>query len=308
MTVMFIFREPKIIEIYKERAEDIEWRSLHGIADQAKPEMIEAFQKAVERTKADMNLTELEQAMLIANVEIALNTIPWETFISELASIGIIYKTIFDRAGNKSIDYLPDDIELKASFNTLNPKSLDYIKDHTGELIVEITEQTQLAVRAIINDAFIEGLHPYQSAREIKKIVGLTERQAKAVNNLRKSLIIQKLSDKVIEQRTKAYARRLLIYRSNNIARTETINAANRGQQALWEQTEEQGLINRATARRKWITTPDDRLCQWCKSLDGKIVGLGEEFGTPIISGINYTALTPTLHPSCRCALGLVFI
>lgn len=307
MMVVFRIKKPKIVEIYKERPEDIEWRSLHGIADQARPEMIEAFMEAVERTKDDMNLTELEQAMEMANADDAINSIPWETFVNELASIGVVFKLVFDRAGEKSISFLPKEIELKASFNTLNPRSLDYIQEHTGKLIVEITEETRLAVRTIINDAFIEGLHPYKSAREIRKIVGLTERQAKAVNNLRKSLIIQKLSDKIIEQRTKAYAKRLLIYRSRNISRTETINAANRGQQALWEQTVEQGLINRVTARRKWITTPDDKLCEWCKSLDGKLVGLEEEFKSNAISGKSYTSLVPTLHPQCRCAVGLVF-
>jgi len=305
---MFRFREPKIKIIYKGSYGDKEWNMIHGVADGYQPQMVEAFMQAVERTKGNININEMRSALEIVSINGVMESIPWGIFESEMVKISLIYKAVFDSAGEKSIPFLPRGIRMNASFNTLNPKSLDYIKDHTGKLIVEITEETRKAVRTIINDAFVEGLHPYESAKEISKIVGLTERQARAVNNLRRTLIIQKLSDKVIEQRTRAYARDLLIYRSRNIARTETITAANMGQQSLWLQSVEQGLLDTATTRRKWITTPDDRLCAWCNSLNGKIVGLEESFGTPLLSGKSYISLTPTLHPHCRCAMGLVFI
>jgi hypothetical protein len=305
---MFRVREPKIIDLYKEALpHELEWRSIHGIADQAKHEMVDAFLKAVARTQGAIVLKNVEQAITMGDINGAVELIPWDNFSIELGQLAVVFKQIFDRAGKKSITFLPKKIELQASFNTLNPKSLDYIKDHTGKLIVEITEESRKAVRAIINRAFVEGMHPYESAKYIRQIVGLTERQGLAVDNLRKLLIKQGASANVIEKQLKSYTKRLLVYRSKNISRTETITAANRGQQSLWVQTADKGLISRVTARRRWITTPDDRLCQWCKSLNGQLVGLEEEFGTASIGGKSYTSLTPTLHPSCRCALGLVF-
>jgi hypothetical protein len=304
---MFRVREPRVIDLYKEKLpHEFEWRSLHGIADQAKPEMVDAFLKAVARTQGEIVLRNVEKAIAMGNINAAVELIPWDNFSVELNQLAVVFKQIFDRAGKKSIEFLPKKIEHQASFNTLNPKSLDYIKDHTGKLIVEITEESRKAVRAVINRAFVEGMHPYESAKYIRQIVGLTERQGLAVDNLRKLLIKQGASANVIEKQLKLYTKRLLVYRSKNIARTETINAANQGQQSLWIQSADKGLISRVTAKRRWITTRDDRLCQWCKSLNGQLVGLEEEFGTALIGGRSYTSLTPTLHPSCRCSLGLV--
>jgi hypothetical protein len=307
MSAMFRFREPKIVVISKALPRDSEWRALHGIADRARPEMIEAFLKAVARTQGAIVLKDVEQAMAMGELNAAVNAIPWATFVLELGQLGLIFQDVYQKAGEKSISYLPKTLQTKVNFTMLNPKSLEFIKEHTGKLIVEITEETRQAVKEIINRAFIEGMHPYESARYIRRIVGLTVRQSLAVDNLRKSLTDKGISAKLIKKQTESYAKRLHIYRSQNISRTETITAANRGQQGMWDQTADQGLINRATTKRKWITTPDDRLCEWCASLNGKLVALDEEFTTPMLANRTYTALTPTLHPSCRCALGLVF-
>ena len=305
---MFRVREPKLKVIYKETFGDAEWRSVHGIADYYQPQMVESFARAVRNTKGNIDKSALNDAIAIASVEAAFNSIPWETFVSELSQLAMVFKLVYDKTGENCIRFLPKKVSLEANFNKLNPHSLDYIKSHTGDLIVEITDESKMAVRKIINDAFVEGLHPYQSSKLIEKVVGLTQKQANAVNNLRKSMVTAGYSDKLIEQKTNAYAKRLLVYRSKNISRTETINAANRGQQSLWEQNADKGLIDRQTTKRVWITTPDDKLCVWCRSLNGKRVGLEEDFKSDSINGTDYTTLTPTLHPHCRCALGLVFL
>jgi len=62
-----------------------------------------------------------------------------------------------------------------------------------------------------------------------------------------------------LDRVTARYAQRLLNQRLLNIARTETIAAANEGQRQLWQQAIDRGDLT-GRERRAWITTPDDRL------------------------------------------------
>lgn len=307
MIIMFKVKEPKIVVINKILPKDAEWRAIHGIADEYRGDMVDYFLRAVARTQGKIVLRDVENAMSAGEFNVAVNAIPWDTFEREMGKTGLVYRDIFQKAGQKSISFFPKDIQTSVSFDTLNPKSIEFIKAHTAKLVVEVTDQTKLAVREIMNRAFVDGIHPYESAKYIRQIVGLTSKQSLAVDNLRRRLVKQGVSQKSIDKQVDKYSHRLLVYRSKNISRTETIRAANEGQQALWQYTADQGLINRNTVKRKWIVTPDDRLCEWCNSLDGALVGLDEDFISGSFSGKSQTSLTPPLHCSCRCALGLVF-
>jgi SPP1 gp7 family putative phage head morphogenesis protein len=87
--------------------------------------------------------------------------------------------------------------------------------------------------------------------------------------------------------------------RSETIARTETMTAANAGQQEAWDQAVDKGLLT-GTELQVWIVTPDDRLCPICEPLDGVTAGLDETFEVDgdAIDG-------PPAHPNCRCTIGL---
>jgi hypothetical protein len=183
-------------------------------------------------------------------------------------------------------------------------------------------------------------LSPPQQANRILSRLGLTQTQAQAVDNYEAMLlggdvselrtaaqralrdrrfdanvfraILQKkpVPQAKAAQMVERYYERMLQYRARNIARTETIRAAHAGQEELWRQATEQGLLKPERTRRKWIVTPDDRLCPICRAIPGRNlrgvplgVPLGEAFNTPI-GGVKH----PPAHPSCRCTLGLMFL
>jgi len=97
-------------------------------------------------------------------------------------------------------------------------------------------------------------------------------------------------------------------YRSETIARSETMRANNR---AALEAYKQSGVVK----KKIWMAEPD--ACNWCAPLDGKIVDLekpffdiGDEY-TVKVDGKNQTMRldyetveTPPLHPRCRCAIG----
>ena len=87
----------------------------------------------------------------------------------------------------------------------------------------------------------------------------------------------------------------MLKQRAELIARTEIITASRKGNQELWQQAREQGLIG-PEAVQKWNANAG--ACDECAVLDGETAPLGEPF-----PGGSYG---PTLHPACRCSLTLL--
>ena len=90
------------------------------------------------------------------------------------------------------------------------------------------------------------------------------------------------------------------------IARTETIWAFNEGATIAYQQS---GVVSDV----EWLTAEDERVCQWCGPMDGRIQTLGTNFwdmGTEMEGDkggiLRFTAepiVHPPLHPQCRCAI-----
>lgn len=221
-------------------------------------------------------------------------------------------------------------VELLASLDVHSPSMQRAARERTADLVREVEEESKRTIRRIILNSQRRGVPPSVAAKDIARVVGLTERQGLAVTNFsdglrrlqrgelsRRQLARQwslgpkprrttGLSDADIDRLAGRYADRLLRYRALNIARTETITASALGQQATWEQMLKRGVLPR-DARKAWIVTRDDRLCPRCLSLDGVTVAVRGRFTEAPRpgKGERVTTLTPPLHASCRCALAL---
>jgi Mor family transcriptional regulator len=75
------------------------------------------------------------------------------------------------------------------------------------------------------------------------------------------------------------------------------MEASNEGQRQLWKQQIANGTLSSSIVR-KWVTTPDEKLCPTCGQLDGDHAGVDERFPGGF--------LTPPAHPRCRCTTILV--
>jgi SPP1 gp7 family putative phage head morphogenesis protein len=94
--------------------------------------------------------------------------------------------------------------------------------------------------------------------------------------------------------------------RATRIARTETIWALNEGAVQGYKQS---GVV----IAKEWSTAQDERVCQWCGPMDGKIIGLegdyfkmGDQFVGRDGGVLNFQIENvghPPLHPQCRCAI-----
>jgi SPP1 gp7 family putative phage head morphogenesis protein len=307
------------------------------IAESMEGAVRDAFLRAVQAAQDRIVLQKLAEAIAKGDINGALAIMAVDqNFVAALQGAGIepgiaSFRDAIQRAiragAMTAIQSLPKAVGLNISFDLMNPESANFIQSYTFNLIQQVSQQTRDAVQQIVLRAFKEGGHPYEQARAIKQVIGLTARQEHAVATYRAALraggsalqdalsrslrdgrfdptLIRAMRDQTplrreyIDKLVARYRERFLIYRAKNIARTETIRASNKGQRELWRQAQQQGLIPH-TARRKWIVSGDDRTCPICLKLDGQTAGLNEEFAPGILE-------PPDPHPSCRCTTALV--
>jgi len=130
--------------------------------------------------------------------------------------------------------------KLGMSFDSTNPRAVEWAKDHAGELLDDIDEAT----REEIADA-IEGM----VAGEVDRKEGFAR-------------VLDAIGDDS---------------RAETIARTEVMTAANEGQRESWDQAVASGLLS-PDARKEWIATEGGNTCPECEELDGTVVGLDEQY------------------------------
>ncbi len=204
----------------------------------------------------------------------------------------------FVRGATFAADRLPV-ASIGLTFNLDNQRAVDWAARQSAAMVTLVGDETRRAIRTIITRAARDGLSPAQVAREIRALIGLTERDALAVGNLQTTLLEDGRKPAQVERMVARYANRLLRWRAETIARTEIMTAANRGQEALWSQAVADGLLAEADWERLWLVAKDERTCKVCQPLDGK---RAQMLGGTFTGGV----AGPPVHPRCRCTTGLV--
>jgi len=93
-----------------------------------------------------------------------------------------------------------------------------------------------------------------------------------------------------VQQMTRRYSSRLLAYRGEVVARTESIHAAHAGQRVGMQQLIDAGRVQASQVRKIWQATGDGRTRESHLMLHGESVGWDEPFISPV------TGL-PMMHP-----------
>lgn len=149
--------------------------------------------------------------------------------------------------------------------------------------------------------------------QEIRDTIALWSKSVDVTTNtkLRDAIasgIDQGVGTDVIAESIRSIFTELSTSRADMIARTEVIQASTNAQLRGWEQS---GVVE----GKEWITTDSDRTCPLCQAMDGKKIGLRENFfelGDTLEAGKERIEFAfrpvngPALHPNCRCTLGAI--
>ncbi len=193
-------------------------------------------------------------------------------------------------------------------YATVNPETVAFLERYAADLVVGLEADVRVAVEQVLIQGARNGTDVRVQARQIAQVIGLSRGQALSVVNVSAAAYSDALADGATVARAQALAdragerasARLIKYRAETIARTETIRAQNAGQQAVWRDYQNRGLLPKV-ARKVWIVTPDDRLDKIiCAPMDGREAFVEDDFETPA-GPFPY----PPAHPRCRCAMGI---
>lgn len=185
----------------------------------------------------------------------------------------------------------PGTVEL--AFNSTNPAALAWAERHAAELVSQVGKDAKAAIRALVVQAFEDGVSPRDLARLIRETVGLTERDALAVVRRRADLLRGGATEAVAQAKAEKYAAKLLRSRALTIARTEAMRASNEGQEELWAEAQAHGFL---TGREFKVWMGADP-CPICAPYNGEKVLLNDTFSA---------GQDPPLHPNCMCTIGIV--
>jgi hypothetical protein len=300
--------ERKIALPIRQQPDDL-WEQLLALAQRAEPATKKQFLEALVKLNGNLDVGAIEDALSRGDIAAVVDAIPWDELKEALESIETALEDVRSRAFELSrgaaepmLDpqqlaiHLGERSTLAISWRHVSSFVLDAIRARTGDRITQVTDETRAAVRQLVERTYSEGGHARTMIPAIRQTIGLTSRQERAVARYAASLAEGKRPADRVERMVARYRKKLINYRAELIARTETLQAMNDGQRASWSTLVERGLLDSNRFEREWlaIVPSNGRTCPICTDLDGARAPIdGQYAGSGDIG--------PPQHPDCRC-------
>jgi hypothetical protein len=283
------------------------------------PTVRNAFLQAVADIKRSSDLASLEAAIASRDVQAVLTLLNLgpEFF----APLDEAVRSVYAAGGAYTMSSLPavnpgTRSALVIRFQGRHPRAEQWVADRSSRLITDILDTQRTLVRDVLTERLAAGQNPRNTALDLvgrvvdgKRqggVVGLTSRDARALENYRLELIADGRKVDQVERMANRYQNKLLLRRGETIARTETIAALNAGRDEGVTQLIEKGEVEAQDVVGEWSATGDGRVRDSHSEMDGQT----QPHGTPFISPTGAQLMHPgdsTLGAggedviNCRC-------
>lgn len=284
------------------------------------------FKEAVENVRSQYTLRQIVRLMESGRVEDAIRTARASYLVfADQVNSGFIF------SGERAGIWLSNRLDDLVSFDRTNERAVQAMRRRRLELVRQITDEQRRAIRVAIDAGVERGANPIEVARDFRETIGLTERQAQAVANyrrlleqgnrgaldralrdrrydrrVRRAIDGEALSPEQIDRMVERYRQRYIKYRSEVIARTESLAATHEGTEEALQQAVDSGHVNVTLLERSWVTAGDERVRGSHASMSGQKRRMGEAF----LSGNGYQLRFPgdprapiSEIAQCRCVL-----
>lgn len=194
-------------------------------------------------------------------------------------------------------------------YNPQRAGTLQYIENHTADLVTRTTEEQRQAIKDVIALGWRDNMGSDELSRLIRPMVGLNSRQA-AANKRYYETAKKQIADAHPRMKTEnveakarhmaqMYGEKQHRYRAQTIAQTELHNAYEAGSYFGIQEAQNEGYIGEI--KKQWVTAAGEinGVCKACVALEGVTIGLTEYFTSEKFAPV----LRPELHPRCRCTL-----
>lgn len=158
-------------------------------------------------------------------------------------------------------------------------------------------KQSALAISRSLPEWLNRRLPASALANRAKDLYGLDPRSAFAYENyasgktITRDMSLRSLGDKYLERRAEI------------TGQVHSFTALNFGRQMLFAEAVGENIIP-VSARKVWVTAIDERVCPWCKPMDGVAVPVLDRFEINV-NGKHHKLVVPPVHPRCRCTVVL---
>lgn len=186
-------------------------------------------------------------------------------------------------------------------FNPMADGVLEWTETRAAEFVTYSTNTQIEGLRTVVRQATVlEHMTPDALARVIRPMVGLYKEQSVANFKYFNKLLEKGVSENKATDLALRYAGRQHRYRGMMIARQELAMAYNTGADQGIRQAQARGYLGQMN--KVWCTADDERVCEICGPMDGKIIAMEEDFPTNVSSRYKFTRKHPPAHIQCRCA------
>lgn len=236
---------------------------------------------------------------------------------ADQSAVGVLEADIAAALGDSFSDGLADGQQIGLRFSgapdvDLNPDLVTeradrWIASEGARRIKGINDRETRTIRNSVRQALRDEVSPELAARRISREVGLTPRDAAALENFRRrrlrTLIPTPEADtqfarETVEAEVENRRARMISRRGRVIAENEMQVAIQEGERQFWDEAIASGQIDESKLIKRWFTIEDDRRCPICIPLHGQIRPFKDSF-----SSLGFTGLGPPAHPRCRCFL-----
>jgi len=262
--------------------------------------------RGIKAFKKRIPLSQLTEALRSGNLTDLYRVVPWDRLPGDLEKAVAAVRRSAHRSSELQIARLPPHLNKNLRFDPSNPRMRGYLQTKTADLVGGIEESARQNIRNVIQRGFQVARPPQQVAEQLRASIGLLPNHEIAVENYRLRLYADGIPEARADDLADQYTDRLLDYRANMIARTETRNATNTGQLDVWKEAGNQGLLDRATTTKEWVV--DGEPCEECQAMDGLRVPIDEPWIFENHDGTTSELMVPSeSHPNCMCGMEVHF-
>lgn len=183
------YREPLVPPselVFKASPEQLS--QIEALANKLEPSLYKAILLGLTTTAESIDLNMLIAALESGDVGKVLGLLALDKAAEAFAALQPAVQAGVYAAGAYAATQVVAVSGASFTFGQLNPRLISWLQAYSLNLIQQINDQTREAVRSFLVQGMTAGKNPKDVAREVKNIIGLTEKQAKAVQNYRKEL------------------------------------------------------------------------------------------------------------------------
>jgi hypothetical protein len=157
-------------------------------------------------------------------------------------------------------------------FDVLNPKIVDAVRRLDSRVVRELSDDITETVRAIWENGLRDGTNPKVIAKDLRAVIGMTDRQEANAQKFGAKLIEQGKSQEQVDRAVTSYRKRAIAQNANTAARTGVNDSLKLGQKLTWEDAATKGIVDLDHLEKTWVSVGDDRVRDEHRAMHGQTV------------------------------------